>query len=306
LQEIRNRVRPPRGRIKAASCHGRWIVVLIGFSLILSWADKIGAYVMPAEQVLSLMAKNFSAFGGLAVNQYLDYAKPAGPGAPSKRWLREEILWLKTPGFFRVELKEEGFAAASDEEYNTESQSKTEMEDDAAGVERLETLTALNDRAYYKLFLTHNTASLLSLLERMGIELEEVAFDRLDGTICYRLGDKDPKRPKLFVEKERFLPVFLSYRIRGVEKPVRIRFEDYLGVSKGWFPHTIRYSVDDTPLLRINVLQVDPNPAMDVPLAPISLERIQGQDEAVAEDFVPEEKRIEEVIKRLEEKYRRP
>jgi len=49
------------------------------------------------------------------------------------------------------------------------------------------------------------------------------------------------------IEKERFLPLQLVYRMAGEisEEVVTVMFQDYRKEGKGWFPFQISYSVDN-------------------------------------------------------------
>ena len=46
----------------------------------------------------------------------------------------------------------------------------------------------------------------------LGIDTQQVAYTRLEGTVAYRIGEKDPEKPKLLIEKARVLPLLIVYR----------------------------------------------------------------------------------------------
>jgi hypothetical protein len=139
----------------------------------------------------------------------------------------------------------------------------------------------------------------------MGVNLHSVAFARVDGVIAYRIGDKEPERPKILVEKDRFLPLLLVYGLSGrsgLEK-ITVQFKDYKKMDEGWYPFHIIYS-DGKGLKEsymIHTLQAN------VPIDPalfVMPKREFAPDQAPEPRQGPaEEERLREIIKRFEEKY---
>jgi hypothetical protein len=101
--------------------------------------------------------------------------------------------------------------------------------------------------AYRQLLMANTSTRLEQLLSMMGINLEAVSLTRVDGVIAYQIGQKGDHIPKLLIEKERFLPLQLVYRMAGdtSEEIVKVRFQDYRKEGKGWIPYQINYSVDN-------------------------------------------------------------
>ena len=144
-------------------------------------------YVMPAEQVIGLMAKNFSGVKTVLITQakYLEKPEDQVEETPS-----EEKWWLKSPDLFRFEASGTSGLPAED------SMTPFRLNYQAAA-RRL--LMAAGERA------------MISLLSKLEVNLESVGLTRLNGVVAYRLGEKGPEDPKLLVEKERFLPILLCF-----------------------------------------------------------------------------------------------
>jgi len=169
-------------------------------------------YVMPAEQLLDFMADNFSNFGTMIIVQ-----STLQTGPESEKIFMEQIQ-LKSPDLF--ELK---------------------------SLDRMAGRTGLPYMAYRQLLMANTRTRLEELLSVMGINLEAVSLTRVDGVIAYQIGLKGDQIPKLLIEKERFLPLQLVYRMAGdtSEEIVTVRFQDYRKEGKGWIPFQITYSVDN-------------------------------------------------------------
>lgn len=169
-------------------------------------------YIMPAEQLLDFMAENFSNFKTMIIVQ-----STLQTGPESEKIFMEQIQ-MKSPDLF--ELK---------------------------SLDRIAGRSDLPYMAYRQLLMANNKTRLEQLLSMMGINLEAVSLTRVDGIIAYQIGIKGDQSPKLLIEKERFLPLQLVYRMAGdtSEKVVTVRFHDYRKEGKGWFPFQISYSVDN-------------------------------------------------------------
>jgi hypothetical protein len=169
-------------------------------------------YIMPAEQLLDFMADNFSNFETMIIVQ-----STLQTGAESEKIFMEQIQ-LKSPDLF--ELK---------------------------SLDRMAGRAGLPYMAYRQLLMANTRTRLEQLLSMMGINLEAVSLTRVDGVIAYQIGLKGDQIPKLLIEKERFLPLKLVYRMAGdtTEEVVTVRFQDYRKEGKGWFPFQISYSVDN-------------------------------------------------------------
>ncbi|HJX34705.1 MAG TPA: hypothetical protein VJ373_05960 [Desulfatiglandales bacterium] len=169
-------------------------------------------YIIPAEQLLDFMAENFSNFKTMIIVQ-----STLQTGPESEKIFMEQIQ-MKSPDLF--ELKP---------------------------LDRMAGRTGLPYMAYRQLLMANSRTRLEQLLSLMGINLEAVSLTRVDGVIAYQIGLKGDQGSKLLIEKERFLPLQLVYRMAGdtSEEVVTVRFQDYRKEGKGWFPFQISYSVDN-------------------------------------------------------------
>jgi len=261
--------------------------LFIVFSVIAAMAcvlpGKVGAYVMPAEQVIGFMTVKFSKIKTLVITQstHLVNQDDQRPETVIK-----ETLWLKAPGFLYSEIEGE-----------TGSEGTTGLGKTA--------IRLSPDMAFRRLFMGNSRKALLMLLSAMGINLESVWYTRLDGVIAYQIGDRYPGSPKLLIEKEKFLPLLISYKVSGdsAEKIVTVRFEEYKELAKGWYPYQITYSVGEDILERYSVIDLQVN----VPIEPSVFED-RGAGARPVKDFEysqdeAKENRLRDIIRLLKEKY---
>jgi len=166
-------------------------VIAALLATVLAWAipGKSAAYIMPTGQVIGLMSANFSSIKTMVITQTTLF--PNTKNQEAERSFKEK-LWLKSPGIFRSEV--------------------TTVTDGLEGdAQKTATRKTPADRTFRRLLMSGKKEEIMGVLDRMGIDLEVVAFDRFDGVIVYRIGDKALNTPKLLIEKKRFLPLFLSY-----------------------------------------------------------------------------------------------
>jgi hypothetical protein len=99
------------------------------------------------------------------------------------------------------------------------------------------------DTSFRSLLIADNEAWVRKLLTHMGINLNAVDLTRVEDTVAYRIGGKDPDVPKILIEKKRFLPLVLTYSFPGTDGAVTITvlFSDYRMIDKGWYPFEITY-----------------------------------------------------------------
>ena len=143
---------------------------------------------------------------------------------------------------------------------------------------------------------------------QMGIDLEIVAFTRIDGAIAYRIGLKGPDEPKLLIEKKRFVPLLLVYRLPGPlpAKMVTVRFKDYRKQDEAWYPFEIDLSAGDSVREQYKILTFQSNIPVDASLLGPFLVR-PGMDDSTGKGPAgvenPEDERLKRIIKTFEEKY---
>ncbi len=254
-------------------------------ALCLVMPRNVEAYVMPAEELAGLMAVNFSRLKTMEITQSVHLLNPQDQELER---VFEEKIWLKAPDLFHSEvIGGPGLHTATGNEMGAHP--------------------GCADMSYRRLFMANNSEMILEFLSEMGINLKAVAFTRFDGVIAYRLGDKGPESPKIVIEKERFLPLLLTYNLEGPSgfRMVNVRFDDYKKIDKGWYPYEIDYSGGNEILEQYLVLSMKVNVATASSLSRISVEKIGPfhRAEIDREDTLRQE-HLREIIRILKEKYR--
>ena len=230
-------------------------------------------YIMPAEQIIGFMATNFSKFKTLIITQSTNQGSD---GNKEVEKVFKEKIWIKSPDLFRSKIIDEG-------------------------IERVR----VTDNTYRQLLIANNKKRLMRVLGGMGINKESVAFTRIDGLIAYRIGDKEPDRPKILIEKKRFLPLMLIYSLS--EDPagnkIKIRFRDYRKMEQGWYPFEITYSYGNEIIEKYAIHTLNANLPVDLSLFYSSkVQTLPGKAPEKGEDSL-EEERLRQIIKTFEEKY---
>jgi hypothetical protein len=249
---------------------------LVGFlASAIMLTGRCSAYVLPPHQLIGFMAANFEPFETIVIQQFTEVTTLGGPEQPSAF---EEIVTMKSPDLFRVEP----------------------LGPDAGRTRDM-------DHRYRRLLIANRESDLKAFLSRMGIDMEKVFFTRVDGVIAYCIGDRNPESPKILIEKERFLPLLLTYRRPGYagEDVVRVRFKDYRQVEQGWYPFEITYSSGWEISERYIIQSLRAN----APVSPTYFDAppIPPQTEAPPDEggTPSEEERLNRIIRTFEEKYGR-
>jgi hypothetical protein len=201
------------------------------------------AYILPAEQLIEFMSRNFSRFRTIVVTRSVHLLD--SENEKDVKAVFEEKLSLKSFNLYHHELTvpPAGYGVI-----------------DVSNVERGQTLI------YFPLFLLKSKSDVMDFLTEMCVNIEAVAFTRLDGTVAYRIGDKGPESPKLLIDKERFLPLLMTYWVRNYSKEVKVtvRFSDYRRLRNGWYPFEITYTKGDDLFEHHFVLDFKANIPVDV------------------------------------------
>jgi hypothetical protein len=233
-----------------------FITLFLIAALAMVTFGKSEAYIMPAGQLIDLMTANFSNFKTLVITQSTHLIDPQDQ--ETEMWLGEKIQ-LKSPGFFLSRP--------------AEPPEEPVMMGNEAGTGRLS-----SDMTFRRLFLANDGEMIMALLSELGINIDSVGLTRFDGVIAYRLGDKDTDMPKLFIEKERFIPLLLSYRLWGGMgyETVNVRFNDYRKLELGWYPHDIAYSAGKEVMERYYTVDLQVNaPVDEYPLSEIRVQTMR-------------------------------
>lgn len=258
--------------------HGSAILVCAPFLFLLM--EICLGYVMPAEQLIQFMAKNFSKFETLVITQTTLQQDPK-----DEEWEESftEKIWMKSPDFFRSKILNE-------KSYRV----------------------LVLDTDYRQLLVTHSKQTLMELLIRMGVNLESVGFTRIEEVTAYRIGDQGPDNPKLLIEKERFLPLLLKYVPPRASKmeTITVRFKEYRKLDQGWYPFEMTYSVNDEIREVHTIHTIDANVPIDPALLDIPETEPPPGPAPEKEMTTPEkemtpqeEERLRKIIKTFEEKY---
>jgi len=199
---------------------------LVVLGLLVPCASQ--AYVLPAEQIIQFMIANFAKFDTLVITQSTTRMQR---GETPER-VYEEVLSIKSPNLFHSLVL-----------------------DSSAEQKRV------GDRVYRELLIASSQRRLLPRLSELGIDTQQVAYTRLEGTVAYRVGEKDPKKPKLLIEKTRVLPLLMVYQRPDQEagELIKVRFLDYRKVEQGWVPYEIHYFSGDRCVEKYSVHSVKVN-----------------------------------------------
>jgi hypothetical protein len=247
------------------------VLILIG--LIFMPAKKCQGYVIPAEQLIAFMAKNFSKFQTLVIIQSTQQ-KDENDEVGEESFM--ERIWMESPDRLRSQVTDHPMGRVKEP-----------------------------DMSYRQVLMANSAQRLVQLLSGMGVNLHSVALTRIDDVIAYRIGDKEPERAKILVEKDRFLPLLLVYgssRLPVLET-ITVQFKDYKKMDEGWYPFEIIYSDGKAfkEIYTIHTLKAN------VPIDPalfVMPKREFAPDQASEPGQVPaEEERLREIIKKFEEKY---
>jgi hypothetical protein len=239
---------------------------------LMASGDICHCYIMPAEQLLDFMAKNFSGFRTVVITQSTLRTDSEGEGV-----FKEQVL-MKSPDFFHLKALDPG----SKRPYP-------------------------HHTSYRQLLIATTGDRIMRLLLKMGLNPHIVAFTRIDGIIAYRIGEKGPETPKLLIEKERFIPLLFVYRAPGNPEgeTISVRFLDYRKQDKGWYPFEISVATEDGIKERSTVLSLQINaPVSSSLLEPFRIRPDPAEQTPETGSSDLEDERLRKIIKAFEEKYR--
>jgi hypothetical protein len=126
-------------------------------------------------------------------------------------------------------------------------------------------MTVLGDEAVSKnpseyflfkdIFWLSDGEKLMELLYKRGCDLSKVRFDKMDGRICYVIGeiDKNSKKDQaeLWIDKESFLPYFYNLIFKGGESS--FKFRHYFKSGGLVYPKTTEIFIKDVLTRKIDV-----------------------------------------------------
>ena len=199
------------------------IPAIIVLSIILMVNGNSSAYVMPVEQILDLMDRNFKRVKTLVITQ--STRLKADPATDEVFTFIEKIK-LKAPG---------RYAAESDTPLTDTEMTGPILNDRPPG----------GDMTFRLLLMPGTLDEKKAFLSHLGIDITSILFARFEGTVVYQLGKSTPGSPKLLIERDTFLPVFFSYHTMkdSIQVLANVRFEGYEEIQKGRYPFIIEYSL---------------------------------------------------------------
>lgn len=253
----------------------KWFIgVFILFSINLQATEKSFGYILPAEQIIRFMADNASRYKTLVITQFTQQEKGDALEGKTFELFREKI-WMQAPNRYHAQV----------------------LDEDRVRRE-------VPDVAFRRLLLADSPDSFMHLLLTMGIDLDTVSYTKVDGIIAYRIGEADPTSPKILIEKERFLPLRLSYWSFGTRAGalIDVTFQDYREVDKGWYPFEITFASDRWPDEVYTVLSILPNGPFDSSVfsSPMSGSRPDRPPEG---EGLSDKERLKKIIQKFEERY---
>ena len=258
-------------------------------------AAEISAYVMPLEQILARVGKRFAGQYSLIIEQSTHVIQSRDPLVEE---VFKEKVWLKNPQYVRtVEMntlatKNASVGGSKSIPGNTTEKQAAENQPNP-------------DTSYRWLLMDHPKGGISAYLSQLGIQIGDSGYDRCDGVVAYRVGNRDPQGPRLLVDKERFFPLLLSYMLPGYQdgRLVTVRFKDYRKSDAGWYPYEIEYELQGAPVEVYRILNLTANAPIETSFfereidpspAPVRPSPNQGQ---------PDDDRLKEIMRKLEKKY---
>lgn len=197
------------GKMKKLS---RYLTSFFLFTCFFSMSsDRCLGYILPYNQLISYMVKNSSEFKTMVITQ-TTWQKDERTEEGGESY--QERIWMEAPDLFRSQV-----------------------------INQPNRWLMKPDTSFRSLLMADNDIQVKRLLTRMGINIHSTGLTRVEETVAYRIGGKDPDAPKIVIEKERFLPLVLTYSFPGDYDTVTITvlFSDYRRVDNGWYPFEITY-----------------------------------------------------------------
>ncbi len=273
-------------------------------SCILLWliTGEVCAYVMPLEQILGRVRKQFTTLNTLIIEQATHVIHSEDPLL--ERVYRENV-WLKTP------RHERSMETTTPHLPNAVANTQKTMPAPANKVLKTENppeqaMRQPNPDATYRWLLMANPKGEISaFLSQLGIQIWDLGYDRCDGVVAYRVGARDPDNPRLLVDKKRFLPLLLSYILPGDPEGrlVTVRFKDYRKIDAGWYPYEIEYALEEAPTEVYFILNLTANAPIQTSFFERKIQRPLTPPRPSVNQSNPDDQRLNTIMRNLEKKY---
>jgi len=222
------------------------LYVLCGL-VVLTQSVAAPAYILPAEQILTLMIDNFGPADTLVVSQKAVLYDPA-----LEEGVREfeETLYYRYPNRFRSEVKTPGLKRIL-----VVHRDETVIIVDGKIV--AETETPFDH--FKDLLLYRKTGLLVDQLSRLGVNLQVVSLGRFNDKVIYVIGAKHPDDSvsQVWIDKDTLRPIGLLFGDPYRQRPLRrIEYQDYDTEPDqgGGYPTRILF-FENGSLVRMHVLE---------------------------------------------------
>ena len=258
---------------------------------VLFWliTGEVCAYVMPLEQILGRVRKQFATLNTLIIEQATHVIHSEDP---IREKVYRENVWLKTPRY------ERSMIMAAPHLPNAITNSPKTMPEQTVRQPNPDTL-------YRWLLMANPKGEISALLSQLGIQIWELGYDRCDGIVAYRVGARDPDGPRLLVDKKRFFPLLVSYILP--EDPegrlVTVRFKDYRKIDAGWYPYEIEYALEGAPTESYHILNLTANPPIQTSFFEGNAQRTLTPPRPSINQSKPDDQRLNTIMRNLEKKY---
>ena len=264
---------------------------------------EICAYIIPLERILGEVRKRFVSLNTLIIEQTTHVIHSRDPIGET---VFREKVWLQIPRYERTMVM-----AAPDIPNVGEGAFKTKAVSGNAPLNAEKQPDRVvrqpnPDAAFRWLLMSNPKGGIAVFLTQLGVQLWDVGYDRCDGVVAYRVGARDPESPKLLVDKERFLPLLLSYvvPVDSERRLVTIRFKDYRKIDSGWYPHEIDYFLEGGGEEVYHVLNLTANAPIQADFFERKMEGSAVPTKPSAQQGNPDDRRLEEIMRALKDKYK--
>lgn len=252
---------------------------------------EVCAYVMPLEQILGRVRKQFVTLNTLIIEQATHVIHSENP---IREKVYREKVWLKTPRYERsMEMAAPHLQNAAANTPKTENLHEQTMRQPNP------------DTAYRWLLMANPKGEISAFLSQLGIQIWDLGYDRCNGIVAYRVGARDRGNPRLLVDKERFFPLLLSYILPGGPEGrlVTVRFKDYRKIDAGWYPYEIEYALEGAPTESYHILNLTANAPIQTSLFEREVPRTLTPPRPSINQSKPDDQRLNTIMRNLEKKY---
>lgn len=246
----------------------KYFISFLVFIVFLAAANRGEAFVPQTPHLLHLMVKKIRVPAGMTVVQTRKIATAATVADAqtadiqvSSETALEETLTYLFPEHLRSDLR----LGSGNQFYVASGKGFVKVLNGEI------TKTVKSPGEYYTDPLLYRDHELLAqVLADAGINVEKVSLQRLDGNICWFIGDpgvpafgddegKKPS-PGLWIGKDSFFPV--RYLIRKSGRTMDIRYDGWHKISRSWYPRETRILVDGEFFVHISVGRVELTPGL--------------------------------------------